>query len=253
MDFRANIIVMKILSFLVFVFSLGCVVFTPASSYAQVIGQYTPADERAEEEELEVIVARVFSSKFENPNRGQQLDRLYHNLNVTLAAFSAIDDSYKGQLWELMRPYNFQLTRRAEEFKPILDKSLEALNDNYKSMQGAIKKYEQDSLRIIERLPANDKQTAEQIWKETMALFNEKSGQYFKLQHQYLNTYRALVKFILGQNGSYFYDSPTDKIGFYGFGVYNKYANLVDKLNKIHFKQGVIARKNLYGSMIVTD
>lgn len=254
MSFHEIIIPMKkYIPHLVAVLSLG-VVFVPAKvSFAQIVGQYTPAKETAEEEELEVIVARVFSSKFETPKRGEALDRLYHNLNATLAAFSAIDDSFKGQLWELMQPYKFQLTRRPDEFKPSLDKALEGLNDNYKSMQKAISNYEQESKQIIDRLPEADKETAEGIWKDTLTSFKGKSDKYFKLQHQYLATYRGLVKFILSQNGSYYYDSPTDKIGFYGFGVYNKYANMVDKINKIHFEQGVIARKNIYGSMIVTD
>lgn len=226
------------------VFGLVFAFFSPNICFGQAVGQYAPRTAPVEDKQ-EAFIPRVFSSKLTAGKQAEALDFLYYDLSKALGRFSQIDMSHKEKLIELIEPYKFQLTRRASEFKSDLDAAMKSLNSNYKSMDALIVRANEDFSKLITAFPEDQQKIAKGLWDENVKKFKEQSDVYFKQQHNFLNTYNKLVRFILDQSGGYFYDSATKRVAFYRAGVYQTFGRSVDELNKINHQQKILIRELL--------
>ncbi len=229
--------------------------FSSPPLHAQtVVGRYVPAKQEAKKnDEGDVVVPRVFSSKVSDVEKAEKLDRLYYNLSVNLNDFAAIDDTFKSELIELIKPYKFKITRRGGEFKKTLSDAMKTLNDNYKKMITIIKEVDEESKPLRDSFVGEDKDIIAKAWKENIKLFKKRAYRYFKLQNDFLNTYSALVRFILDQGGKYAYDSKTKGVVFFNMGSYTYYGKTVDKLAKIARAQKLVLRETMLGMHVIAD
>jgi len=208
----------------------------------QLKGQYSPAPKVAEEETLDVVVPRIFSSQVVNVKAGEKLDADYYNLSVLLEGFAEIDRSYKEALFELLQPHYFQVTRRAAEFRKDLETANNSLKENHKKIQDAIESFVKSYDVEAEKFSPQDKEILASMKDKAIKGFKDKSEAYFQRQAKFLKVYSALVRFILKNGGSYYYDSASKGVAFYQAGHYKYFGKLVDQLNELDYQQAQILK-----------
>lgn len=233
-------------SFSRFVLSAAClcapfVAAKPALSQ-QLKGQYNPPPKVAEEEALDPVVPRVFSSQLVNVKAGEKLDADYYNLSLLLEGFAEIDRSYKGALFELIQPHHFQVTRRATEFRRDLETANNSLKENYKRTQDAIEGFAKTYDMEVEKFSSQDKDVLASMKDKAIKSFKDKSEAYFQRQAKFLKIYSNLVRFILKNGGSYYYDSGSKGVAFYQAGHAEYFAKLVDQLRELDYQQAQILK-----------
>lgn len=200
-------------------------------------GDYRAAPKPQEKDMAAKPVPKVFSSEVSSAAQAQKLDYLYYNLFVTLRNFAVTDGVYKAKLYDLLDPQRFKYTRYSEEFSGDLKAAMDDLNANYKAVRMSIDDAKVKYEEIKRDINITEHEKLDALWEEKLGEFTQTSDRYFKLQNQFLNTYRTLVAFILKQGGSYYYKTGEDRVYFYRFEGYKYYGTTIDKLNKINFEQ----------------
>ncbi|MFP4098048.1 MAG: hypothetical protein ACLFU1_04615 [Alphaproteobacteria bacterium] len=237
------------IKFLVYTLSLALVLGLAGlysfQARAQYRGSFVPEEEPEETVNPEAPpVPQIFSSQVMSKQEAQKLDVLYNSLHISLWNFAVSDFSYQKKLNELMDPKRFHTTRYSKEFSGDLKQALDSLNDNYKKMLRRIERVKEDYTSIREGIRSTDYEVLDPLWDERIGEFEETAKSYFKMQHQYLNTYRNLVAFILKNGGRYFYDSKARRVGFFNFGLYEYFAKQIDKLNDITHEQKKLLKRH---------
>ncbi len=187
--------------------------------------------------EYSVPVPRIFSSDVSNVKLVEKLDSVYDNLLMSLWNYGNSDFVHQDKLSSLMEERYFKTTRYAKEFTPSMNNALENLNANYKSMMEEIDAAQAQYENIMKGLKTGDQVKLEPLWTEKITQLRNDAQAYFKMQHEFLNTYRNLVAFVLKQGGSYYYKSETQRVYFYKFGSYHYFGKTIDKLRMISYKQ----------------
>ena len=189
-------------------------------------------------------IPRVFSSRVVSTQQAERLDVIYDGLYVSLLGYAETIFIYQEKLSAHMQPKKFQLTRYEREFSGDLQDSMADLNNSYNSMKEEIDKAEEKYLLIREAILEEDLKTLDALWNEKIGEFRQKTDEFFKMQHSFLNTYRKLVNFILKQGGSYYYKNGEDRVYFYQFGGYKFFGQSIDKLNNLSYAQRKFLREN---------
>lgn len=227
-----------------FCLSVLCVsaLISPPSWAQQAKGQYVPTPEAPPEEGLPPTVPRVFSSQVSSVKQAEQLDIKYHDLSIVLNGYAEIDAGYRERMVELIEPFKFQITRRKEEFTKDIEDAKRALKENYKKNQTLIENFEKDLNEQAKFYTEAERETIKKTGKHAIESFENKSGEYFKLQAKFIKTYSQLIRFILANGGSYYYDSGRKAVAFYNPGEANTFVKMVDELNMINFNQKQIMK-----------
>ncbi len=227
-----------------FVFTLLFVfVFTVNSSdsHAQYRGSLQFQNEK-DKDEAARPVPRVFSSKVNSVDQAEKLDVILNNLYVSLWNFSGTDFIYQKKLYSLLDFQRFKLTRYPAEFEGVIAESLTNINENYAKIQTEVANAKASYMDIREGIMDSDYETLDPLWEEEITKFEEHADTYFKMQHSYLKTYNSLVKFILRQGGSYYYDATSQSLRFYQNSTKQFFGKSYDKLRKISFEQRKLLR-----------
>ncbi len=225
--------------------SLGVICIVPNTSYAQqYTGDFSKPAEKTKQERYELPIPRIFSTDAVGVKQAEKLDRIYDNLFVSLWNYSSTDFIHQQTLMTLMENEKFRTTRYAQEFTPHMDDALDNLNENYKSMMNDIAYAREQYSEIREGLRMADEKKIEPLWNEKLVAFEKTAKTYFKMQHDFLNTYRNLVGFVLKQGGSYYYKNDTKGVYFYKFGSYHYFGKAIDKLRKISYDQRQFLKAN---------
>lgn len=203
----------------------------------QVKGQYTPAPKVAEEEKLDPVIPRVFSSQVTDVKSAEKLDEKLYSLTVVLRGFAEVDATYRERLFELVQPVHFQITRRGREFRKDIVSAKKAVNDNYKSLNKYVEQYNVDMKIALEGFDSADKAIIEKVSAEALKSYLLEANKYFDMQAQFVRTYQKLVNFILDKNGGYYYGGDTKTLSFYDAGDAQAFAKLYDTLKKIEYDQ----------------
>jgi hypothetical protein len=215
----------------------GCLLPTVASAQSYTGDFSTSTSLEEAQPDYSAPIPRVFSSNVSNVRLVEKLDVIYDNLFVSLWNYSSTDFIHQQNLSQLMEGQRFRTTRYSKEFTPVMNEALSDLNANYKSMFAEIKTANEQFETIMKGLKTGDQAVVEPLWKEKIAAFKQVANAYFKLQHDYLNTYRNLVGFVLKQGGSYYYKQQTRRVYFYKFGSYQYFGKSIDKMRMITYKQ----------------
>lgn len=242
---------MKFLYRFVFAVSCFCVPFSMGhSAFAQIKGQYTPKPQIAEEETLDPVVPRIFSSQVAEAKKAEKLDARLYSLSVLLFGFADIDNTYKERLFELLEPFKFEVTRRSTEFRRDLNNAKDAVTENYTKMNEYIDTYQTDFKTSLDGFSPEDRAIIEKVAESAHKDFILKSNKYFDLQAKFLKTYQKLVTFILERGGSYYYSSEYKNLSFYDASVRGMYAKLYDELKKINYEQTQLIKDMRAGAPI---
>ena len=192
----------KVFKFNLVLFSIFCLTLSslPSAAYAQYKGAYSGKKGKFKDPAARPV-PRVFSSQVTSTNEAEKLDKIYNELYVSLWNYAITDFNYQKKLYALIKSERFQVTRYSKEFSGDMSDSIDNLNRNYNNMLADIettnKKYED----IKEGIRAVDYETLDMLWPEKIEKFHTHAIEYFKMQHAFLKTYRALVAFIIKQGG----------------------------------------------------
>lgn len=224
--------------------SVLCVtaLLSPPSWAQQQKGQYVPAPVTPPEEGLPPTVPRIFSSKVTSVRQAEKLDLKYHDLTIVLNGYAELDASYRQRMFEQIQPFKFQVTRRKEEFSKDIEDAKRALKDNYKKTKSLIEGFQKELDEQSKFYTEAERETIRATGEQAIKSFEKKSGEYFKLQANFIKTYSQLVRFILANGGSYYYDSGRKGVAFYNPGHYNTFVKYVDDLKKIDFDQAQLIK-----------
>ncbi|MCB1591290.1 MAG: hypothetical protein KDI90_02440 [Alphaproteobacteria bacterium] len=234
---------MKKLGRFLFCLSVLCAsVSIGAPAWAQIKGQYNPQPPAPEEETLPPTVPRVFSSKVGNVKKAEKLDIKLYDVTTVFIGYTEMDVDYRKQMYDLIEPFKFQVTRRKEEFKKDIDNAKKTLKDNYKRTQTLIDNFERDYTESVKTFSPDDQKILEQTGKQAIDSLRKKSTEYFRLQADFIKTYTQLVGFILSNGGGYYYDSGRKAVAFYQGGHYTSFSKMVDRLNLISFNQSQLLK-----------
>ncbi len=229
-----------------FILSGACfcapLIVAEAALAQQLKGQYSPAPKVAEEETLDVVVPRVFSSQVIDVKRAEELDQKFYSLTVVLKGYADIDATYKDRLFELLEPVHFQVTRRGKEFRKDIANAKKAVNENYKNLNKYVEQYRVDLKAALADFKPEDKSIIEKVSDEALKNYLVEANKYFDLQAQFIRTYQKLVTFLLDRNGGYYYSADDKSLSFYDAGDVQVYAKLYDTLKKINYEQVHLVR-----------
>lgn len=190
-----------------------------------------------QKEEKKDPVPKVFSSQVNSVDQAKRLDVILNNLYASLWNFGSADFIHQRKLYDLLKFERFKLTRYKDEFEGPMEVALENLNENYLRMQSEIKAANTSYELIRDGIIAEDYGVLDPLWESEMEKFEEHSDAHFKMQHEYLKTYQIMVKFILKQGGSYYYNASTKGLHFYQNGGLQYFSKVYDKLRKTSFEQ----------------
>lgn len=221
--------------------SLG-LVGSHTQSFAQYKGGVRPAPQQQQDPAAKPI-PKVFSSRASGTEQAEKLDRAYYALEVTLWNYGVTDLIYQRELYELLKPERFKITRYTAEFEKPLTSAMKNLKDNYNNLQAEIEEANAEYKNIRSGLLEEDLETIDALWKQRIAQFEQRSMTYFKMQNKFLNTYKSMVDFIISQGGSYAYNG-IDGIRFYKVGGYKFFSMTLDKLRKTTYNQRLLLREN---------
>ncbi len=223
---------MKIIIYtLLFVF-----VVIPFEASAQYRGSLQFEEEKKEDKSAKPI-PKVFSSQVTSTEEAARLDVINNNLYVSLWNFAGTDLIYQKKLYDLLKFERFKLTRYPAEFQGPTEEALENLNENYKIMQQEIENAHARYDVIREGIREEEYEILDPLWEEELAKFEKHADAYFKMQHDFLKTYNRMVRFILKQGGSYFYDASSGNLRFYQNSGLQFFGRTLDKLRKTSFEQ----------------
>ena len=200
-------------------------------------GMYVEKDKTKKEDKAKRPVPKVFSSKVSSVEQAEKLDKIYNDLFVSLWLYANTDFIYQKKLSTHIQPKKFKLTRYSKEFSGDLKDAMKNINDNYKNMMSDIEKAKEEYSKIKEGLRLGDQDIIEELWNEKISSFEDKAKTYFRMQYEFLKTYRNLVHFILKEGGGYYYNTQANELRFYKLDTYQIYVRLIDKLKKISFEQ----------------
>ncbi len=234
---------------IILIITFAFIVIIPNVAIAQYHGSYSGKDSYGEKEKLEIIVPRVFSSQVSSVQQTEKLDEVYDGLYSALWNYAISDLNYQKQLYSLLENKRFRTTRYAAEFSGVLKSTLNNLNSNHKKMQKAIEEANLDFEYIRKHVSKEDQQKLDVLWTDKIDEYKKFANQYFKMEHQFLKTYRNLAAFILKQGGSYYYDRIARTVKFYKLGAYEFYGQLIDKLHIISYKQVSLLKSHVPANM----
>ncbi|MCK5375110.1 MAG: hypothetical protein KAJ40_07485 [Alphaproteobacteria bacterium] len=207
------------------------------SAHAQYHGYY-PGQQIAEEKNKTTpIIPQIFSSQVSSVQQAKKIDVLYNTLYVSLWNYAMSDVNYQKKLYNLISSEHFQTTRYMAEFSETMNNAMVNLNENYKKLHKNIDAANREYLHIKETIRLADYDVLDKLWSEKIAEYEQRANNYFKMQHEFLNTYRALVAFIIKQGGGYYYDTSERSVKFFKFGAYEYFAKALDKLYKLTYEQ----------------
>jgi len=219
---------------------------TFVGSYTSAIAQYKGGVRPAPQERQDPVakpIPKVFSSRASGIVQAEKLDRAYYALEVTLWNYGVTDLIYQRELYELLKPERFKITRYTAEFEKPLTSAMQNLKDNHKNLQAEIEEANAAYEEIREGLLEEDLEVIDALWKQRIAEFEKRSMTYFKMQNRFLNSYKSMVNFILSQGGSYAYNG-IDGIRFYKVGGYKFFSKTLDQLRKTTYNQRMFLREN---------
>ncbi len=222
------------------IFATALFGFTFAAIAPDASAQYRGSlqfQEKKKEDKTAKPVPKLFSSKVTSTAEAERLDVINNNLYVSLWNFGRTDLIFQRKLYDLLKFERFKLTRYPAEFKGPTEEALKNLNDNYKKMQQEIDAAQTSYEIIREGIREEDYEILDSLWKDELQKFKEHSEVHFKMQHKFLKTYNVMVKFILKQGGSYYYDASSKGLHFYQNGGLQFFGKTYDKLRKISFEQ----------------
>lgn len=221
-----------ILAFVVVIASLGL----SSQAHAQYRGSIQ-FEKKKKEDKAAKPVPRVFSSKVKSVDQAEKLDQSLNALYVSLWNFAGTDFIYQRKLYDLLKFERFKLTRYPAEFEGVSAEALDNLNENYSKIQAEIVTadilYDEIQPGILEE----DKEMLAELWEQEMETFKNHSDLYFKMQHRYLKTYATMVRFILKQGGTYYYDASSRSLRFYQNSTKQFFGKTYDRLRQISFEQ----------------
>lgn len=222
-----------------FVVSLSCF---SSTSYAQFLGSLETQQE--ESDPSAAPVAKIFSSKVVSVIEARKLDVIYDELKVSLWNLASTDFAHQSKLNEIIEPQRFKLTRYAAEFDNDLNAALKVLNEQSAAMKNEIKHANDQYQKIRDGVISNDYEILDALWAEKIKSFEALSERYFKMQFAYLKVYKNLVKFILQEAGSYYYNTAASRVDFYDVAAYQYYVKSLDRMNKISYEQRKLLRSD---------
>ena len=241
---RAIIRFMKIFSRFVLAGACFCFPFIAGQDAfsQQLKGQYNPQPKVVEEETLDPVVPRVFSSQVSDVQKAEKLDQALYSLTLVLNGFVEVDATYKERLFELLQPYKFQVTRRGQEFRKDIASAKKTVKESYDSLNNYVEQYRVNLKAELENFKPEDRKIIEQISEEALKSYLVQANKYFDLQARFIKTYQKLVTFILKNSGGYYHTEGSKVISFYDPGIAESYAKLFDTLTKINFNQVQLVR-----------
>ncbi len=216
---------------------------TPLTATAQYRGAYPGNQEEKQVDKATKPVPKIFSSQVASVTEAQKLDILYQNLYVSLWNYAATDLLYQKKLSNLIKPERFKLTRYAQEFDGDMNNAMNNLNTNYKKLMSDIEDAQAQYQSIRDGIRSADYSTLDPLWEEKMNEFKDQSKEYFSYQNNYLQTYRKLIEFIIEEGGGYYYKPNEGRFYFYKTGTMRYYANMVDRLAQLNYKQKMFLSK----------
>ncbi len=222
----------------------SCVSFTDASAQSYTGDFSTKSSQQDKKPDYSAPILRIFSSGVSNVKLVEKLDVAYDNLLMSLWNYGSSGFIHQDVLGRLMEGSRFRTTRYAKEFSPSMNEALKDLNTDYKSMMTEIETAQAQYENIMKGLKMADQNAVEPIWEEKISAFKKNAETYFKMQHEFLSTYRNLVAFVLKQGGSYYYKSETQRVYFYKFGSYHYFGKSIDKMRMITYKQKQFLKAN---------
>lgn len=223
----------------------------PSIAYAQYKGIYTNKEKKREDKAARPI-PKVFSTQVASTKEAEKLDTLYNELYVSLWNYALTDFNYQKQLYTLIEPHRFQITRYSKEFKGILTDAMTNLKQNSKNIDEDIKNANEKYKEIREGIRSVDYEILDKLWPEKIEQFRKEAKQYLKMQHAFLKTYRGLVAFIIKQGGSYYYDTNEQRVKFYKFAGYKFFGKTIDKLRRITYEQKKFLKERAPAGVDVT-
>jgi general stress protein 26 len=234
-----NRIMMMIPRFLILglfvVIAFGCY-SVPVFAVDRLVAE---AEQEAAQDESDDIIApvrRIFSADLKNEVETRKLDVLYRDIETTLWDLAQADQIHQKGLMSLMEAMKFKYSRRLSEFKAPMDKAMEDLNKNRRVFKEFVKK--QNNAFLAMKVSFQEEEAkAEKMWNERIAEFEVYAEQYFRSQKRYLDLYNGLVRFIMERAGGYYYESTRRRVMFYKVEEYTFFAENLDFLNKLSFKQ----------------
>lgn len=227
--------------YILFLLFFIALVGIPQVSFAQYKGSLTPTQQRTDP--ASKPIPKIFSSRVSSVEQAEKLDALHHNLEVSLWNFGVTDLIYQRELYALLEPERFKITRYTAEFEQPLMKAMNNLNANYKTMDAEIEKADIEFQTLRIGMLEEDLETIDVLWSQRLEEFKARSMRYFKMQNDFLNTYKSMVNFILEQGGSYAFNG-IDGIRFYKAGGYQFFSRTLDRLRQTTFNQRTFLRSN---------
>ena len=230
--------IFRLLGVFTFFLTFGlAVLIAPDVAFAQYHGAYSGQQDTKKKEETKPQYPKIFSSRVTSVQQTQKLDEIYDGLYTSLWNYAISDFNYQKQLYEQIANERFQITRYSGEFSDILEKSMKNLNENHNKMKKALENADLEYKYIRKRVRESDHETLDELWPNKIDEYKKTADEYFEMQHSFLKTYNGLVAFILAQGGGYYYESKSQALKFYKYGVYEYYGNTVDELRKITYEQ----------------
>lgn len=207
--------------------------------HAQTIpGVYAPKPDVPEKKKQDTLpVPKVFSSQLRSTAQAERIDALYYDLQKSLWDSAQIGFQFHETLMEHLKPERFQITRYAGEFKGDLDSAMSSLNTLYKDMQKKLADADERVHLVRAGIAPDEQALYDRLWNSKKEELRNTTEAYFKSEHDFLQTYNALVKFILKQSGSYYYDSGVNAVHFTRMGGYRFFGSQIDKLNALNAEQ----------------
>ncbi len=217
--------------------------WSPISLAQSYHGDITPQKKEKIDEAARPI-PRIFSSKLVSTQQAERLDAVYNDLLVSLWLKAETDFVYQKKLFAHMEPERFKITRYEKEFSGDLALAMDNLNTNYKKIMDDITNTEKQFALIREGMRTVDYEILDPLWEEKMNAFKALAEQHFKMQFEFLKTYKALINFILKEGGGYYHKSGSREVNFYKISAYTYFAGNIDKLRNISYEQKKLLRSN---------
>ncbi len=235
----------KNFKYIIAVFSIFCLIAVslPSTANAQYKGNYSSKKKKYKDKAARPI-PRVFSTQVTSTREAEKLDAIYNELYISLWNYAITDFNYQKQLYALIEPQKFQITRYSKEFKGVLADSMENLNENSKNIDKDIENANKKYQKIREGIRSVDYEILDKLWPEKIKQFKKEAKHYLKMQYAFLKTYRGLVGFIIKQGGSYYFDTNEQRVKFYKFAGYKYFGETIDKLRRITYEQKKFLKEN---------